>query len=346
MSRKWIILTEGHSNPRAGKTACSVIRYRTDEVLAVLDTTQHGKTTQEVFGVGGPIPFVRSLDEAPQANSLLIGIAVSGGKIPTFWRGVIRQAIDRGMDVVSGMHEFLSDDPEFADAAAVSGSQLIDVRKNREKAIARRVGLSDDSLRILTVGHDCSVGKMVAAIEITRGLQRRGRSAKFVATGQTGIMIEGDGVPLDCVVGDFMSGAIEQQILAQQAQHEFLLVEGQGSLVHPSFSGVTLALLHGSAPHGMVLCYEAGRKMIHGLEHLPIPPLAEIRRLNEIMASIERPCPVIGVAVNSRLLSPQQAEDERRQVREELGLPVVDVFRHGSDELVDAVLQLRQRLEV
>jgi uncharacterized NAD-dependent epimerase/dehydratase family protein len=342
-NRKWIILTEGHCNPRTAKTACSVIRYRTDEVVAALDTTQIGKTTGEVLGVGGAIPFVASLDEAPEANTLLIGIAVAGGKIPPFWRTIIRQAIDRGMDVVCGLHEFLSEDPEFADAAAASGSQLFDVRKNREKTVARREGLRDDCLRILTVGHDCSIGKMVVAIEISRGLKQRGHDSKFIATGQTGIMIEGDGVPVDCVVGDFMSGAVEQQILANQ-QHEFLLIEGQGSLVHPSFSGVTLSLLHGSDPHGLVLCYEAGRETVHGLSHVRIPPLPHIRQLNEMMASVHRPCSVIGVGMNSSRLTAEAAEQERQRVREELGVPVVDVFRHGADELVEAVLQLRARV--
>jgi uncharacterized NAD-dependent epimerase/dehydratase family protein len=196
---------------------------------------------------------------------------------------------------------------------------------------------------VLTVGHDCSIGKMVTALEITRELQRRGRDAKFIATGQTGIMIEGDGVPVDCVVGDFMSGAVEQQMLANQ-HREFLIVEGQGSLVHPSFSGVTLALLHGAAPHGLVLCYEVGRKTIHGLDHLPLPPLAKIKQLNEMMGGVERPCPVVGIAMNSRRVSAEEAEAERQRVREELGVPVVDVFRHGADELVEAILQLQQQL--
>ena len=343
MNRKWIILTEGHSNPSTAKTATGVLRYRTEEVLGVLDTTQRGKTTHEVLGVGGETPFIGSLDEAPDANTLLIGIAVSGGKIPDFWRQVIRQAIERGMDVVSGMHEFLSDDVEFADAAARGGGQLVDVRRNREKMIARRVGLSDCCLRVLTVGHDCSVGKMVTALEITRGLERDGHNAKFIATGQTGIMIEGDGVPVDCVVGDFMSGAIERQILANQ-DREFLIVEGQGSLVHPSFSGVSLGLLHGAAPHALVFCYEVGRETIHGLDHLKLPPLEKIKQMNETMGGIERPCPVIGVAMNSRRVSAEAAEAERERVSDQFGVPVVDIFRHGAEPLIEAVVKTRDTL--
>ena len=247
------------------------------------------------------------------------------------------------MDVVSGLHDFLADDPEFSAAAALRGVQLIDVRRNRERQVAERIGLRDDCLRIHTVGHDCSVGKMVTAIEVTNELKRRGRDAKFLATGQTGIMVEGDGVPVDCVVADFVSGAIEQLILKHQ-HHEILLIEGQGSLVHPAYSGVTLGLLHGCAPHGLILCYEIGRETITGVPSMRIPPLAEIKRLNEVMANVMRPCQVIGIAVNSRQVSAAEAAAERARVRAELRLPVCDVFRDGPQELADAVLKLREEV--
>jgi uncharacterized NAD-dependent epimerase/dehydratase family protein len=343
VSRKYIVLTEGHSEPHAAKTACSVIRYRTSEVLAVLDSQQRGRTTQEVLSVGGGIPFVDSLAAAPEANTLLIGIAPVGGKIPATWRAIVLQAIERGMDIVSGLHDFLADDPEFAAAAARQGVKLIYVRRNRERQVAQQVGLRDDCLRIHTVGHDCSVGKMVAAIEVTNELKRRGRDAKFLASGQTGIMVEGDGVPVDCVVADFVSGAIEQLVLRHQ-HHEILLIEGQGSLVHPAYSGVTLGLLHGCAPHGLILCYEIGRETITGVPGMRIPPLSEIRRLNEVMANVMRPCRVIGIGMNSRLVSAAEAAAERERVRADLQLPVCDVFRDGPQELADAVLKLREEV--
>jgi uncharacterized NAD-dependent epimerase/dehydratase family protein len=285
---------------------------------------------------------VASLAEAPEANTLLIGIAPAGGKIPPAWRRVILEAIERRMDVVSGLHDFVSDDPEFADAARRSGVTLTDVRKNQEKTIARRIGLREECLRILTVGHDCSVGKMVTAIEVTDFLKKQGHDAKFIATGQTGIMVSGEGCPIDCVVADFVSGATERLVLENQ-HHDILLVEGQGSLVHPSYSGVTLSLLHGCLPHALLLCYEVGRETVTGVEHVKIPPLAEIKRLNEIMASLMFPCPVIGIAMNSRRVSPEAAEAERRRVREEFGLPVCDIFRHGPDDLGEAVLTYKKR---
>ena len=341
MNRRLIILTEGHSNPHTAKTAVSVIRYKTSEVLAVLDSTQRGRTTQDLLGVGGNLPVVGSLEEVPDANTLLIGIAPPGGRIPAPWRRIILQAIERGMDVVSGLHDFVSDDPEFAAAAQRKGVRLHDVRKNNERDIARRVGLREECLRIHTVGHDCSIGKMVTAIEVTRGLKERGRDAKFVATGQTGIMVEGDGLPIDCIVADFVSGAAEKLVLQNQ-HHEILLVEGQGSLVHPSYSGVTLSLLHGCYPHGLILCYEVGRETVTGIEHVRIPPLKKILELNELMASVSQPCKVIGIGMNSRKVSAEEADRERERMRSEFGLPVCDVFRHGPDELVDAVLKLHE----
>jgi uncharacterized NAD-dependent epimerase/dehydratase family protein len=342
MPHKLVILTEGHSEPHTAKTACCVIRYGSDEVVGVLDKTQAGRTSQELLQVGGAIPIVASLSEVPTANRLLIGIAPPGGKIPASWRPVILEAISRGMDVVSGLHDFLCNDPEFTAAAQKHQVQLIDVRKNEEREIARGVGLRDDCLRILTVAHDCSVGKMVTAFEITRELKRRNKKAKFVATGQTGIMVEGDGCPVDCVVADFVSGAVEKMVLEQQ-HHDFLLIEGQGSLVHPSYSAVTLGIMHGCAPHGLILCYEVGRETVTGLPQLRLPPLADIKRLNEVMSSIWQPCEVIGISMNSRRIDEEAATRERMRVEQEFHLPVCDVFRDGPQALADAVLQLRDR---
>jgi uncharacterized NAD-dependent epimerase/dehydratase family protein len=308
--------------------------------LALVDSTQAGRTSQELLGVGQGIPVVARLADVPDAEVLLIGIAPSGGKVPPAWRPLLLEAIERGMDIVSGLHDFLSDDPQIAAAARERHVTLLDIRKNEEHDVANREGIREDCLRIQTVGQDCCVGKKIVAIEVTRGLERRGHDAKFIATGQTGIMIEGDGCPIDTVVSDFLSGAVEKQILAHQ-HHEILVFEGQGSLAHPRYSAVTLGLLHGALPHGMILCYEAGRQGVHGLEHIPLVPLARLRDVFETMANLMYPSRVIGVAMNGRLLTPDQAEAERDQVRSELGLPVCDVFRDGPDELIDAVIQLK-----
>jgi uncharacterized NAD-dependent epimerase/dehydratase family protein len=335
-----VILTEGHTNPLTAKTAACILRYRGDEVVALLDSTQAGRTTGELLQAGGDTPVVARLSEAHGANSLLIGIAPPGGRFPPTWRAIILEAIRRGMNVISGLHEFLADDAEFAAAAAASGAELVDVRRNREHDVSNRSGLREKCLRIHTVGQDCSVGKMLVAVELTRALQAVGRNAKFVATGQTGILVEGDGVPIDCVVADFVAGAIEKQVLAQQ-HHDVLVIEGQGSLAHPRYSAVTLGLLHGCAPHGMILCYEAGRPHTHGMDHVPLTPLAALRSAYETMANLVAPSRIIGVAANTRRLSDDAASVECRRVSAELALPTCDVLRHGPGPLIDAILQMR-----
>ena len=344
--RRFVILTEGYTTPLGAKTATCVVRYRPETVVALLDSTLAGSTAEQVLGVGGSTPVVASLKEAPDANALLIGVAPSRGRIPAPWRKVILEAIDRKLDIVSGLHEFLCDDPEFAEAARRSGARLIDVRKNDEKDVALKQGLREECLRIHTVGNDCSVGKMLVALEIANGLKRRGLDSKFVATGQTGILVEGDGCPIDRVVADFVSGAAEKLVLSNQ-HHEVLVVEGQGTLAHPKYSGVTLGLLHGTQPHGLILCYEVGRRFVHGMEGIPLRSLEETKHIYETMANLMGPCQVIGVAMNSRNVSRREADEERDKVQQALGVPACDVVRHGPDALLDVVLQLREaRAEV
>jgi uncharacterized NAD-dependent epimerase/dehydratase family protein len=336
--RRLVILTEGHTEPITGKTASCILRYRPEEVVALLDSTQAGRTAQELLGVGGKTPVVGRLADAPSANTLMIGIAPSGGRIPPAWKAIILDALNRGMNVVSGLHEFISDNPEFAAAAKKSGAQIIDVRKNDEHDVSHRKNIREECLRIHTVGQDCSIGKMLVAVELTNALKKSGKDAKFIATGQTGILVEGDGVPIDRVIADFVAGAIEKQILAQQ-HHEMLVIEGQGSISHPKYSAVTLGLLHGCAPHGMILCYEAGRTHVHGMEYVKLQPLDKLLKVYETVASLVSPSKVIGVAINSRLLNAEQAAAEREKARRELRLPVCDVVRDGPDELADAILK-------
>ncbi|MCA9131642.1 MAG: DUF1611 domain-containing protein [Planctomycetales bacterium] len=335
MRRKMVLLTWGHSNPHTAKTATGLLRYCPDECVAVFDPDCAGQAVQELLNVGGQTPIIARLGEAPSADTLVMGIAPPGGKIPEAWRAVILEALGRGMHVLSGLHDFLSEDPQLAAAAAAQGATITDIRKNTFKQIARRQNLNRDCLRLHTVGHDCSVGKMVVSLELQRALKKRGRDAHFVATGQTGIMVSGGGLPIDCMVADFVSGAAEQLVLDSQ-QHEIIVVEGQGSLVHPSYSGVTLGLLHGCAPHGLVFVFEAGRETVGGLEHIALPSLSKQRQLFESMASIYQPCETIGFAMNGRRLSESQAAAVAQEVEAEMGLPVVDVIRDGPQRLADA----------
>ncbi len=336
MKRRMVLLTEGFSNPQAGKTAAGLLRYCPDECLSVLDSTLAGQSVRMYLGAGGNTTFIARLEEAPDADWLVIGIAPPGGRIPESWRPVLIEAIRRGMNILSGLHEFLSDDPELQQEASRTKSKLIDVRKNQFKTVARREGIRPDCFRIHTVGHDCSVGKMVASLEITRELKNRGRDAYFIATGQTGIMIAGDGLPIDAIVSDFVSGAAEHLILKNQ-HHEILVVEGQGSLVHPSFSGVTLSLLHGCLPHALIFCFEAGRKTVRGLPHIPLIDIPEQVRLVGAMANIYQPCEVVGFAMNASQVDRATAHTIATRIEEQSALPVVDVLVDGPSRLVDAI---------
>lgn len=338
--RRIVLLTDSYSTPFLAKTAISLLRYRREDIVAILDSTEAGKTAESLFGVGDHVPVVSRLDEL-DADALFIGIAPPGGQLPEHWRPIVCSALARRIDVVSGLHDFLSTDDELAALAAANGSQIIDVRRNSHRSTAKHVAFPDSCLRIHTVGHDCSVGKMVASLEVQRTLAERGQDAHFLATGQTGIMIAGDGVPIDCVVADFVNGAAEA-LVARHQQHEILLIEGQGSLSHPSFSAVTLGLLHGCAPDGLIFCYEAGRKMVKGLDSVPIPPLQALIDLYSSMASLRHPCRVIGVAMNGRNISATEASLERHRVSQELGLPVCDVYRDGAGPLADAVMELKR----
>ncbi len=344
MTRHLVVLTEGFARTLKAKTAQCLLRYRPDRVVAVLDSAEAGQTAEQVFGVGGDIPVVSSLDDVSGADTLLIGVATPGGFLPDNMRAIVLDAIDRGMNVVAGLHTFLSDDPEISEAAKRAGVTLTDVRKNRERDVAQRQGLNSTCLRIQTVGHDCSCGKMVTAVELTLALKQAGHDAKFVATGQTGIMVEGDGIPIDCVVADFINGAAEKLVLQNQ-HHEIIVIEGQGSLVQPRYSSVTLGLLHGCIPHGLIMCYEMGRTHVYGMEHLTIPPLEEIIDLYERAADLRHPCKVIGIAMNTRNITDEKViESERNRLRDELNLPVCDVIRHGPDELVNAIREYQARL--
>lgn len=342
--RKMIILTDGYTDSHTAKTAICVIRYRAEEVVAVLDRQSAGKTCEEIVGVGGRIPVIGSLEEAPEANTLLVGIAPPGGKIPTHWRPIILEAIARGLNVVSGLHDFLKDTAEFREAAAAHGVQLIDLRDNQEYDVASGEPFRKECLRIHTIANDCSCGKMVVAVELSEGLKRGGVDAAFAATGQTGIVVAGSGCPVDRVIADFVSGAAEKLILANQ-DHEVVVVEGQGSLFHPRYSGVTLGLLHGLKPDGLILCYEMGRKVIFGMEDIPLPPLASVVDFYETAARIMHPCRVIGVAVNGQKYGDDELAVECERVESELGLPACDVIRHGPEKLVDAVTRLRRELQ-
>jgi uncharacterized NAD-dependent epimerase/dehydratase family protein len=340
MHRRIVILSEGFTNPHHGKTARNLIYYKPEEVIAIFDRTQAGKTSNELLGVGD-IPVVGSFDGINNPDTLLVGVATPGGKLPENYKDIILQAIKRKLNVICGLHDFLSDDPQISSCAKEHNVKLLDIRKNAEHQVVNRKGINENCLRIHTVGNDCSLGKMIVSLELNKALLKRGYDAKFVATGQTGILIEGDGIPMDAVVGDFINGAAEKLVLMNQ-HHEIINIEGQGSLVHPRYSSVTLGLLHGCMPHGMIMCYEMGRQYIHGMDNIKIPSLKNVINLYESLASVMHPSKVIALALNSRRFSKQEAEAEKERMKDLLSLPICDVIRDGADELADAVIKLKE----
>lgn len=340
--RRIVLLTEGLSTPFYAKTAMSLLRYRREDVVAVLDTCEQGKSADDLFGIGDNVPVVASLDDV-NAAAIFVGTASIGGKLPETYRAPILAALSHGMDVVSGLHDFLSEDAEFRAAANEHGCHLFDVRRNNENVTSTGQPFRSGCLRIHTVGQDCSLGKMVASLEVQRELVRREIDARFVATGQTGIMVSGDGVPVDCVVSDFVNGSVEA-LVRRNEHHDVLLIEGQGSISHPSFSAVTMGLLQGCAPDGLIYCYEVGRKTFKGLDRVPLLSHRTMIDAYNVNASLRHPTQVIGIAMNGRNVSADEAEAERGRMEAEFGLPVCDVYRDGAAPLADAVSRLRQEL--
>lgn len=343
--RRLAILAEGNFGFHHGKTAMGVIRYGRDDVVAVIDSTQAGRNVREWLGDSGrfDIPIVSSIDDAlgfvPRANALLIGIAPTGGKLPDDWRAAILTAIRAGLDIHSGLHTLLGDDPELTQAAARSGVRLVDYRRppdRFETAVGRKH--RPGSRVILTVGTDCAIGKMSVALELRRAALGAGRSASFVATGQTGMMIEGWGVAVDRLISDFAQGTVEWLVEQGEERGDWVIVEGQGSLDHPAYSSVTLALIHGATPHAMVLVHKPGL-VEHDFDRLPdasfpIAPLPAFIDLHERVAGTVAPSRIVALALNTSLIADEAAA---RQVIEasaaETGLPADDPVRFGGDRL-------------
>lgn len=275
---------------------------------------------------------------AAGARTLVIGVANRGGVISPAWKSVLLEALDQGMDIASGLHNLLTDELDLQARAGSLGRNLIDVRVPRIRyPIAD--GRPRSGRRCLAVGTDCSVGKMYTGLAMEREMHARGLNADFRATGQTGILITGNGIPLDAVVADFMAGAVEWLTPDQDADH-WDLIEGQGSLFHPSYSGVTLALIHGGQPDTLVLCHEPTRHHLRGLPDYPLPQLEVLRDLAlELTRIVNKKVQVIGISINTAALSKQDAERYLEEVESRMGLPTVDPFRQGAARLVDSLLQ-------
>jgi uncharacterized NAD-dependent epimerase/dehydratase family protein len=344
---RYLILADHDFGIMTSKTANAIIRYHPQRVVAVLDRALVGQTAQQVLGFGGAIPVVGSVEEGLHlgANAVLIGIAPVGGQLPVEWHGWLAQALAAGCDIVSGLHTFLSDDPALAAIAATHRRPITDARKApADLPVASGLAKDVDALVVLTVGTDCNVGKMTAQLQLVQQLQARGVRTSFVPTGQTGIMIEGWGIAVDAVVADFIAGATEQIVLRGSIDADVVLVEGQGSINHPGYSGVTLGLLHGSCPDVMILCHQPTRRHLGDYRKaswLKIPPLRDYIAMYEAIGGMVHPTKVIGVALNTFDLDEAEARLACESAARETGLPATDPVRFAPESLIDAIITAR-----
>jgi uncharacterized NAD-dependent epimerase/dehydratase family protein len=345
--RRIAILAEGAFEWHYGKTATGVIRYGKDQVVAVIDSTKAGQDVSHALdaSIGVGIPVVRDINEALKyhPDTLLIGIAPMGGALPPEWRWQLLTAIEAGLDIISGLHFFLSDDEELRSAAEKRGVTIWDVRRPPAKnRVAQFTPHRPGSHTILIVGSDCATGKMTTALELDIEARRRGLSSVFVATGQTGIMISGNGLPVDRIISDFVAGMVEEMVLDFTQTHDWVFVEGQGALNHPGYSPVTLGLTHGSNPDAMIFCHKVGATTIEGYENCPLPPLRRLIEINEEAINWIRQdhsSKVVGLSLVTQGMSEQEARAAVKRTEDETGLPATDVWRFGANVLMDALIQ-------
>lgn len=334
--RRHAVLTEGFLTDVHGKTAHGVLRYRPEQVVAVVDSHHAGKRVDEVVpSLRSDAPIVPTVREALayRPRSLLIGFATDGGSIPPALRRPIFEAIDAGLDIISGLHEVLADDPEIASRAASKGVELVDVRVPPAK-IPLFSGAAYDERRpvVLAVGSDCAVGKMTAMLEIERAAREGGQKAEFIATGQTGILITGKGIAVDRVISDFVTGAAEQLVLSADADAGVLLVEGQGSIFHPAYAPVTFGLLYGSAPDALLLCHRPGLSHVLGFSQA-VPDLRTLIEMHERIVSFVKPARVIGIVLDTSALDEEGAREAITQAERETGLPADDPVRNTGAKM-------------
>ncbi|MCC7053287.1 MAG: DUF1611 domain-containing protein [Gemmatimonadaceae bacterium] len=342
---RYLILAEGAFGPHTSKTAVGCIRFTPGQVAGVLDSTRAGRTVQEVLGFGGAIPVVDSVAAGLPLgpNILLIGIAPTGGQLPDAWRPVLRAALDAGLHIWSGLHTFIGDDAEFAAIARARGVEIRDVRKPPAHLPVSTGKVRDIAATVvLTVGSDCNIGKMTTQLAVRDALTARGARVAFAGTGQTGIFIDGKGIGVDAVVADFIGGAAERLVLEAAQDADIVLVEGQGSLLHPSYSGVTMGLIHGSLPHALVLCTQPSRTAIRNNEWVKIPSLKSLIALHDAVTAPLRHAPTIAIAMNTFDLSDDAARDAIERGMAETRLPATDPVRFDAGPIADAILGLHE----
>jgi uncharacterized NAD-dependent epimerase/dehydratase family protein len=337
--RPALLLADGLFSAIEAKTAACILRYRPRDVVAVLDSTQAGKTAGEVLGYGGDVPVVTSVEEALGLGPELavVGSAPRGGGIEGAMGDQLEACLRAGLDVVSGLHEFLDDHETLRSAREASGARVWDIRRPPPiHTVSEGRGCTTGARVVMVVGSDCNVGKMTVAVEMHRAALARGDRAAWAATGQTGMILRGRGVAVDAVVADFVGGATEELVNEEGREADVVFVEGQGSIIHPGYAAVTLGLLYGAMPDCMVLVHAAGRERLKRLD-MPMMPLPELVDMYERAMRPHRSCPVVGISLDTSVLDDVAARGLLSEVVEQTGLPVTDAVRFGCDELLDAI---------
>jgi uncharacterized NAD-dependent epimerase/dehydratase family protein len=343
------IMAERNFATFGAKTATGVLRYRGSEVVAVIDSTKAGQDAATALGMdlGRGIPVVADVAQAlrQRPDTLVIGINPSNDLLYPYWRDQILLAIEAGLDIHSGLHFRLGGDEQLAAAAARAGVRLWDVRQPAAPArVARFLPRRPGNRTVLAVGSDGTAGKMTTMLELDRAARQSGMSSTFLATGQTGILICGSGLPADAIASDFLAGAVEEQVIECAERFDWTFVEGQGALNHPAYSAVTLGLIHGARPDAMILCHRAGATAIRGWPRCPLPPLERIIRMNEEATGwLDAAAPVLGISLVTVELPIGQAREAARQIEASTGLPTTDVLRFGAEALLEALRRWDQQ---
>jgi uncharacterized NAD-dependent epimerase/dehydratase family protein len=324
--------------PDHAKTATGVLRYSDDDVVAVLDRNRAGDRVSDHLPDVQDAPIVGEMADVPACDALLIGIAPIGGGFDESWRPDVRAAIERGCDVIAGLHYALGEDEEFAELAAEHDGRLRDVREPPADLTVADGTAGEVAARVvLTVGTDCSSGKMTSSFELREAARERGLEAAVVPTGQTGIMVSGWGIAIDRVVADFAAGATER-LVEQAGDNDVLFVEGQGALAHPAYSGVTASILHGAQPDSLVLCHVAGRGTVGGYDAFTLPNPGEYVELYESVAAPVSSATVDAGMLNTRGLTGSAASEAIDDYEAAIGAPATDPIRENAADVLDAVL--------
>lgn len=333
-SDKIALFMPGHLQSDYGKMGFGVLRYAKNKIVAVIDEEHHGKSLKEITGIPHDAPIVTSIDDSLDkgANVLVIGISPSGGRIPTEWLQTIEYAISKGMSIVNGLHDLLY--PRYNER--LNENQWIwDVRvPQTTPAVATAQAMKQSNKRLLFIGTDMAAGKMTAGLELYQWMREQGKRVGFVATGQIGITVTGSGIPLDAFKVDLACGAVEEAVLKQKDK-ELVLVEGQGSLLHPG-STATLPLMRGSCPTHLILCHRAEKTHLKFPEYIKIPNLKSFIDLNEQLVTVCGTYPaakVVAIALNTSALTEEEAIEFIKKTEQETGVPATDVIRYGTDKI-------------